>query len=136
MRSPLSSEMKVLRLQQSKSRTSEPRELAILSTYRSLVSGSLFAIYLDAYISYFALRTSEDKITFWHSQKRVSKKIKATARNIFPGAPDPQVLYTFSFCTNWCPSSLENAPTGLIYICIILPSKIKYMYTINERKEI
>ena len=114
MRSPLSSEMNVLRLQQSKSRTSEPRELAMLSTCRSLVSGSLFAIYLDAYISYFALRTSEDKITCWHSQKRVSKKIKATARNIFPGAPDPQVLYTFSFCTNWCPSNLENAPTGLL----------------------
>ena len=47
IRSALPSEMKVLRLQQSKSRTSEPRELAMLSTGRSLVSGSLFAIYLD-----------------------------------------------------------------------------------------
>ena len=47
IRSPLSSEMTVLRLQQSKSRTSEPRVLAMLSTCGSLVSGSLFAMYLD-----------------------------------------------------------------------------------------
>ena len=86
----------------------------MVSTCGSLVSGSLFAMYLDSQISYFALRTSEHKMTFWHSQKGVSKKIKATARNIFPGAPDPQVLYTFSFGTNWCPSNLKIACTGLV----------------------
>ena len=58
--------------------------------------------------------TSEHKMTFWHSQLGIFKKIKATARNIFPGAPDPQVLYTFSFGTNWCPSNLKTAPTGLV----------------------
>ena len=52
-------------------------------------------------------------MTFWHSQKGVSKEIQATARNVFPGAPEPQVLYTFSFGMNWCPSNLKNAPTGL-----------------------
>ena len=48
IRCALSSEIKVLRLQQSKSHTSELRELAMLSTCRTLVSGSLFEIYFSS----------------------------------------------------------------------------------------
>ena len=48
IRCALSSEIKVVRPQQSKSHTSEPRELAMLSTCRSLVSGSVFEIYLNS----------------------------------------------------------------------------------------
>ena len=49
IRSAFSSEMKVLRLQRSKSHTSELRELVMLSTCRSLVAASLFEIYLDSF---------------------------------------------------------------------------------------
>ena len=48
IRCALLSEIKVLRLQQSKSHTSELQELAMPLTCRSLVSGSLFEICLNS----------------------------------------------------------------------------------------
>ena len=79
-------------------------------------------------------------MTFWHSQKGVSKKIKATAGNIFLGAPETPKSFTLSASARiGAPpiSNLKNVPTGLGAANTLTNAKehwLKYSQLLRNKK--
>ena len=118
--------MKVLRLHQSKSHTSELRELAMLSTkYSFVVVWFQLACLKYIWIYKFPiLSLGPPSIEFPLSiHRRVLPRKKGRGSKIFQ--PDRQVLSAFSLSANGCPSNLKNAPTGLLLMTFQMSRNIK-----------